>query len=86
MTRNLPWRRVVRWYKSTSNRTFVVYPIAVIAFELGLHRGALVVRLTRFTVHVPANLNGRAPLGPGSAVGLRAAAPKVRVFARTDAR
>ena len=43
MTRNLPWRRVLRWYKSTSNRTFVVYPIAVIAFELGLHRGSLVV-------------------------------------------
>ena len=49
-------------------------------------RGALVVRLTRFTVQAPANLNGRVPLGPGSAVGLRAAPPEVRVFARTDAR
>ena len=49
-------------------------------------RGALVVRLTRFTVHAPANLNGRVPLEPGSAVGLRAAPPEVRVFARTDAR
>jgi len=31
------WRRTQRWFKSTSKRTFVVYPIAVIAFELGLH-------------------------------------------------
>ena len=43
MTIALPWRKVLRWYKSTSNRTFIVYPIGVIAFELGLHRGALVV-------------------------------------------
>jgi protein-S-isoprenylcysteine O-methyltransferase Ste14 len=35
------WRRVRRWFKSTSKRTFVVYPVGVIAFELGLHRGAL---------------------------------------------
>ena len=27
-----------RWLKSTSNRTFVVYPVCVIAFELALHR------------------------------------------------
>src|SRR5258708_9210735 len=39
----MPWRKVWRWYKSTSNRTFIVYPIAVIAFELGLRRGALIV-------------------------------------------
>jgi protein-S-isoprenylcysteine O-methyltransferase Ste14 len=43
MATDLPWPRVRRWYKGTSNRTFIVYPIAVIAFELGLHRGALVV-------------------------------------------
>ena len=35
--------RVRRWFKSTSKRTFVVYPVAVIAFELGLRRGALSV-------------------------------------------
>jgi protein-S-isoprenylcysteine O-methyltransferase Ste14 len=40
---DLPWRKVLRWYKGTSNRTFIVYPIAVIAFELGLHRSALIV-------------------------------------------
>ena len=27
-----------RWFKSSSNRTFVVYPVCVIAFELALHR------------------------------------------------
>ena len=32
-----------RWYKGMSNRTFIVYPIAVISFELGLHRGVLIV-------------------------------------------
>jgi hypothetical protein len=36
-------QRVRRWFKSTSKRTFAVYPVAVIAFELGLRRGALVV-------------------------------------------
>ena len=35
-----------RWYKSTSNRTFIVYPVAVIAFELGLHRGKLIFHPT----------------------------------------
>src|SRR5215510_2819149 len=39
-----PWRRVRRWFKSTSNRTFIVFPICVIAFELGLHRGRLSVQ------------------------------------------
>jgi len=29
---------VRRWLKSSSNRTFVVYPVCVIAFELALHR------------------------------------------------
>ncbi|HEY4266263.1 MAG TPA: isoprenylcysteine carboxylmethyltransferase family protein [Micropepsaceae bacterium] len=28
-----------RWFKSTSKRTFIVYPIGVMAFESGLHRG-----------------------------------------------
>jgi len=36
-------RRVRRWFKSTSKRTFVVYPVAVIAFELGLRHGALTI-------------------------------------------
>jgi len=31
--------KVRRWFKSTSNRTFIVYPVAVFAFEEGLHRG-----------------------------------------------
>jgi protein-S-isoprenylcysteine O-methyltransferase Ste14 len=35
------WRRVRRWFKSTSKRTFIVYPIGVAAFELGLHRGTV---------------------------------------------
>ncbi len=36
-----PWRRVRRWFKSTSNRTFIVYPVAVVAFELGFRDGKL---------------------------------------------
>ena len=35
------WRQVRRWFKSTSKRTFIVYPVAIVAFELGLHRGTL---------------------------------------------
>ena len=31
---------VRRWLKSTSNRTFVAYPVCVIAFELALHRAS----------------------------------------------
>ena len=30
-----------RWLKSTSNRTFIVYPLAIVAAELLIHRGAL---------------------------------------------
>lgn len=37
-------RSVHRWFKSTSHRTFIVYPVAVVAFELGLHRGVLLLR------------------------------------------
>jgi protein-S-isoprenylcysteine O-methyltransferase Ste14 len=33
------WRKTKRWFKSTSKRTFVVYPIGVAAFEFGLHHG-----------------------------------------------
>ena len=35
-------RSLWRWFKSTSNRTFVVYPLAIIAFELALREGNLV--------------------------------------------
>jgi protein-S-isoprenylcysteine O-methyltransferase Ste14 len=35
------WRRCLRWLQSTSKRTFIVYPIGIVAFELGLHRGAI---------------------------------------------
>ena len=45
-------------------------------------RGALVVRLTRFTVHVP--LNGDVPIPAGSMVGLRAAPEDVRVLSGDD--
>ena len=46
---------------------------------LSIHpdRGALVIRLARFTVHVRSN--GRAPIVEGSTVGLRAAPEDVRV-------
>lgn len=30
-----------RWLKSTSNRTFIVYPIAIIALELMIHGGTI---------------------------------------------
>lgn len=36
--------RVRRWFGSTSNRSFIIYPVAVAAFELGLHRGTFVFR------------------------------------------
>lgn len=34
---------VRRWLKSTSNRTFVVYPLLVVAVEWALHRSAPVI-------------------------------------------
>jgi protein-S-isoprenylcysteine O-methyltransferase Ste14 len=34
-------RTLKRWLKSTSNRTFIVYPLCVIAFELVLNNGFL---------------------------------------------
>src|SRR5258706_5423920 len=40
----LSLQRVRRWFKSTSNRTFIVYPIAIVAFELGLRGGKLSVQ------------------------------------------
>ncbi len=41
-------------------------------------RGAVVIRLTRFTVHVRSN--GRAPIAEGATVGLRAAPEDVRLL------
>lgn len=35
--------KLERWFRRTPNRTFVLYPAAVVAIELVLHRGALVV-------------------------------------------
>ena len=35
-----------RWLRSTSNRTFVVYPVCVIAFELALHRATYGTEVT----------------------------------------
>lgn len=36
-------RTFFRWLKSTSRRTFVVYPLCIVAIELLIHRGDLVV-------------------------------------------
>ena len=36
-------RGIVRWLKSTSRRTFVVYPLVIVAIELALRGGHLVV-------------------------------------------
>lgn len=36
-------RGIVRWLKSTSRRTFVVYPIVIVAIELAIRRGDLAV-------------------------------------------
>jgi molybdate transport system ATP-binding protein len=46
-------------------------------------RGALVVRLSRFTVHLP--LNGEAPVVEGSVVGLRAGPGDVRLLSAPEA-
>ena len=32
---------LLRWFKSTPNRTFLVFPICIVAFELIVHRGVL---------------------------------------------
>lgn len=34
-------RGIRRWFKSTSNRTFIVYPLVIILFELLIHDGRL---------------------------------------------
>jgi ABC-type sulfate/molybdate transport systems ATPase subunit len=46
-------------------------------------RGGLVVRLTRFTVRVPAGVNGRVAVEPGAQVGVRADPRDVRLLGRS---
>jgi molybdate transport system ATP-binding protein len=58
-------------------------PLVDTVLGVRLDRGALVVRLSRFTVHAP--LNGRAPIAEGSVVGLRAAPEDVRLLAERHA-
>ena len=36
---NQAWRRVLRWFKGTSNRTFVMWPLALLALQAVLDRG-----------------------------------------------
>lgn len=40
---NISRRNIRRWLKSTSRRTFVVYPLCILAFELAIHRGGLAI-------------------------------------------
>ena len=53
-------------------------PLTDIVMSVHPERGALVIRLARFTVHVHAN--GHAPISEGALVGLRAAPQDVRVL------
>jgi hypothetical protein len=53
-------------------------PLTDIVLSVHPERGALVIRLARFTVHVRSN--GRTPIAEGSTVGLRAAPHDVRVL------
>ena len=38
---NTTWQHILRWVKSTPNRTFILYPLIVIAFEAGRRGSAL---------------------------------------------
>lgn len=53
-------------------------PLTDTVLSVHPERGALVIRLARFTVHVPSN--GHAPVVAGSTVGLRAAPHDVRLL------
>jgi hypothetical protein len=53
-------------------------PLTDTVLSVHPERGAVVVRLARFTVHVPSN--GHAPIAAGTTVGLRAAPHDVRVL------
>jgi molybdate transport system ATP-binding protein len=57
-------------------------PLTDTVLSVHPERGALVVRLARFTVHV--HSNGHAPIAEGSVVGLRAAPRDVRVLPDAD--
>jgi hypothetical protein len=52
--------------------------------SLRADHGRLLVRLTRFSVQVGAQANGRPAIAEGQVVGLRAAPEDVRVMARED--
>src|SRR5947209_19333897 len=39
------WPGLRRWFASTPNRTFIVYPVVVVAFEYGLRRGQIELNL-----------------------------------------
>jgi molybdate transport system ATP-binding protein len=53
-------------------------PLTDVVMSVHPDRGALVIRLARFTVHVRSN--GHAPVAEGATVGLRAAPQDVRVL------
>ncbi len=55
-------------------------PLTDTVLSIHADRGTLVMRLTRFTVHVPPGPNGAMPIAAGSTVGLRAAPGDVRVL------
>ena len=55
-------------------------PLTDVVVSVRPERGALVVRLTRFTVHVAENSNGPIPIAEGSIVGLRALPDAVHVL------
>jgi molybdate transport system ATP-binding protein len=60
-------------------------PLVDTVLSVRQDRGILVVRLTRFTVHVPLSMNGRPEIAQGSTVGLRAAPGAVCVLATAPA-
>jgi protein-S-isoprenylcysteine O-methyltransferase Ste14 len=39
------WQTILRWVKSTPNRTFVLFPLLVLAFEAARHQGLPPIRL-----------------------------------------
>jgi ABC-type sulfate/molybdate transport systems ATPase subunit len=57
-------------------------PLTDTVLSVHPERGALIIRMERFTVHVPSN--GAAPIAAGATVGLRAAPHDVRVLRDAD--
>ena len=71
----------MRRYRLVSVLIFAVaYGLVDTVLSVRQDRGILVVRLTRFTVHVPLSMNGRPEIAQGSTVGLRAAPGAVCVL------